>query len=80
MRALLLLAVLAGAGYLAYDDYLQREALKQSQLQIQQLQQQLQGQVGYVPRVQSTPAPPTWFQRHLNQGSALDPSQRHKRP
>jgi hypothetical protein len=82
MKGLLVLLFIAGAGYLAYDDYTNREALKQTRAQIGQLQLQLQqqGRVQYVPRVPSTPAPPTWFQQHLKQGTSLDPSRPHDRP
>ena len=83
MKGLLLLLIIAGVGYLAYDDYSNREALKQSQVEIGRLtlalNQATQGRVSF-PRAQTTPAPPSWFQQHLNQGTALDPSKRHTPP
>ena len=79
MRELLILALIAAAGYLAYDDYYkQRPALLQAQAEIQQLRQ---NELAATPRVWSpvTPTPPAWFQKHLDEGAALEMSHRHTR-
>jgi hypothetical protein len=79
MRELLILALIAAAGYLAYDDYYkQRPALLQAQAEVQQLRQ---NQLAATPRVWSpvTPTPPAWFQKHLDEGAALEMSHRHTR-
>jgi len=63
MRELLILLLIAAAGYLAYDDYYkQRPALQQAQAEIQQLTAP-GNQVR--PRI-SAPVNPTWFQKKLN--------------
>jgi hypothetical protein len=84
MKELLILALIAGAGYLAYDDYYkQRPALAQAQAEIQQLRQnpvRLNTSTRvptYIPI--GTPTPPAWFQKRLDQGSSLETSRRHTR-
>jgi len=81
MRELLILALIAAAGYFAYDDYYkQRPALLQSQAEVQQLQQQLQqNSVRLSVRVPTTPTPPAWFQKHLDAGPAVEMSHQHTR-
>jgi len=79
MRELLILALIAAAGYLAYDDYYkQRPALLQAQAEVQQLRQ---NPATPVPRVwiPATPSPPAWFQKHLDEGPATEMSHRHTR-
>ena len=79
MRELLILALIAAAAYLAYDDYYkQRPALLQAQAEVQQLRQ---NPATPAPRmwVPVTPSPPAWFQRHLDDGAALEMSRRHTR-
>jgi len=77
MRELLILLLIGAVGYLAYDDYYkQRPALEQAQQQIQQLSA-TSGQTrrSWAPR---NPAPPAWFQKHLEEGASLEQSQRHQ--
>jgi Tfp pilus assembly protein PilE len=80
MRELLILALIAAAAYLAYDDYYkQRPALQQAQAEIQQLRQtpaHVDARVPtYTPRDKPAPA---WFQQHLNESSStLDTSRQH---
>ena len=83
MRELLILALIAAAGDLAYDDYYkQRPALLQAQAEVQQLRQNpAQLAASPVPRmwIPVTPTPPAWFQKHLDEGAALEMSRRHTR-
>jgi hypothetical protein len=78
MREVLIVLLIAAAGYLAYDDYYkQRPALQQAQAEIQQLGQNPVGVGARVPTHTSTP--PTWFQKHLEESSStLDAARRHK--
>jgi hypothetical protein len=87
MRDLLLVIVLAGAGYLVYDDfYKQRPALKQAQTEIQQLKQYPVAGQSSVPGRQAArapisvfnPTPPSWFQERVREGSSLDGAHQHK--
>ena len=85
MRELLILALIAAAGYLAYDDYYkQRPALEKAQQQIQQLtgerDQLRQNPVRLNPRAQTARTPPAWFQKRLDDGAAaLEMSRQHTR-
>ena len=84
MRELLILALIAATGYLAYDDYYkQRPALEQAQQQIQQLtaasSQSRQNPARMRTWTPRNPTPPAWFQKHLEEGSALEESRRHQR-
>jgi hypothetical protein len=78
MKDAFLFLLLAAVAYLVYDDYSKRDALKQAQDQIQQfnLYYQRQTTARVLPRVQSTPATPSWFQERLGQKPALDESVR----
>ena len=79
MRELLILILIGAVAYLAYDDYYkQRPALLQAQAEVQQLRQ---NPVQPAPRAWSpvTPSPPAWFQKHLDEGAALEMSRRHTR-
>jgi hypothetical protein len=88
MRDLLLLLLLGVAGYLAYDDYSKRNALKAAQEEVQRLNtERSQGDQSvvrqssfraraYAPATQSSP--PAWFQERLNQRPSLDEPVRHK--
>jgi hypothetical protein len=77
MKELLILVLLAAAGWFAYDDYYkQRPALKQAQEETQRLTAELN-----QPRASSnrlylqparTPAVPTWFRERLNARPAMD--------
>lgn len=81
MRELLILILIGAVSYLAYDDYYkQRPALLQTQAEVQQLRQN-QLAATPAPRVWSpvTPSPPAWFQKHLDEGAALEMSRRHTR-
>jgi hypothetical protein len=81
MREVLILLLIAAAGYLAYDDYYkQRPALQQAQAEIQQLRQtpaHVDASVPtYIPR--GKPTPPAWFQQQLNESSSsLDAARQH---
>ena len=83
MRELLILALIAAAGYLAYDDYYkQRPALLQAQAEVQQLRQnpvQLAAPPASRVWIPVTPTPPAWFQKHLDEGPAIEMSHRHTR-
>ncbi len=79
MRELLILILIGAVAYLAYDDYYkQRPALLQAQAEVQQLRQ---NPVQPAPQVwtPATPTPPAWFQKHLDEGAALEMSRRHTR-
>jgi len=78
MRELLILLLIGAVGYLAYDDYYkQRPALEQAQQQIQQLSATSgQARRTWAP-VNRTP--PAWFEKRLDEGPALEQSQRHQR-
>jgi uncharacterized membrane protein YebE (DUF533 family) len=70
--------LIGAVAYLAYDDYYkQRPALLQAQAEVQQLRQNSV----QAPRVWTpvTPTPPAWFQKHLDEGAALEMSRRHTR-
>ena len=70
MKEILILALIAAAGYLAYDDYYkQRPALEQARQQIQQLAAQ-DNQVRSGASVPGNPTRPTWFQKKLNESSS----------
>jgi hypothetical protein len=83
MRELLILILIGAVAYLAYDDYYkQRPALLQAQAEVQQLRQNpVQLAATPAPRVwiPVTPSPPAWFQKHLDEGAALEMSRRHTR-
>jgi hypothetical protein len=81
MRELLILILIGGVAYLAYDDYYkQRPALEQTQAEVQQLRQnQLAATPASRAWVPVTPTPPAWFQKHLDEGAALEMSHRHTR-
>ena len=69
MRELLILALIAAAGYLAYDDfYKQRPALQQAQAEIQQLRQSPARAV--ADPVTARRASPAWFQKDLDKSSS----------
>ena len=72
MKELIILLLLAVAGYLAYDDYYKlRPALAHAGIQIRQ---------NPAYRVYVTTqgsGSPAWFQKHLDQGSLLELSRRH---
>jgi hypothetical protein len=83
MRELLILILIGGVAYLAYDDYYkQRPALSQAQAEVQQVRQNLaQLAASPVPRVwiPVTPTPPAWFRKHLDAGPAVEMSHQHTR-
>lgn len=83
MKDAFLFLLLAAVAYLIYDDYSKREETKQMQTQVQQLayerDQLRRGTVSYAPRVQPTPATPTWFQERLKQRPAIDEPVRQTR-
>jgi len=67
MKEILILALIAAAGYLAYDDYYkQRPALQQAQAEIQQLT----AQDNPVRPEAGNPTRPAWFQKKLNESSS----------
>lgn len=77
MRELFILALIAAVGYLAYDDfYKQRPALQQMQSEIQQLRQ---SPARVSLRAVPTRTPPAWFQKRLDEGSAIEQSRQHQR-
>jgi hypothetical protein len=82
MRELIIILLIAAAGYLAYDDfYKQRPALQQAQAEIQQLSQN-PASVSAAPRSParvpaSPPNRPDWFRKRIDQGSSLDTSHQH---
>jgi len=77
MRELLILILIGAVAYLAYDDYYkQRPALEQAQAEVQQLQQ---NSVRLSVRAPTTPTPPAWFQKHLDEGPAVEMSHQHTR-
>jgi len=79
MRELLILILIGGVAYLAYDDYYkQRPALLQAQAEVQQLRQNAASPVSRV-WIPVTPTPPAWFQKHLNEGPAIEMSHQHTR-
>jgi len=88
MREILILGLIAAAGYLAYDDYYkQRPALEQASASIQQLTAE-RDQLRQNPAPAAARAPmyvptghpaPTWFQKHLDESSSvLDAARRHR--
>jgi hypothetical protein len=82
MKELIIILLIAAAGYLAYDDfYKQRPALQQAQTEIQQLNQ-TPAPVSASPRSPAyVPANarsrPDWFRKRIEQGSSLDTSRQH---
>ena len=81
MREILILALIAAVGYLAYDDYYkQRPALQQAQAEIQQLRQNPVPATARTPMYVPTGHPaPAWFQKHLDESSSvLDAARRHR--
>jgi hypothetical protein len=84
MRELIILLLIAAAGYLAYDDfYKQRPALQQAQAELQRLNQNPTA-VSAAPRspvyvpVNPPPSRPDWFRKRIEQGSSLDTSHQHR--
>jgi hypothetical protein len=76
MREVIILLLIAAAGYLAYDDYYrQRPALENAQAEIQQLRQNPVPVARYAP---VNPSPPAWFQKHLDDGSSIEQSRKHQ--
>jgi hypothetical protein len=82
MREIIIVLLIAAAGYLAYDDfYSQRPALQQAQAEIQQLHltpapaTAQSARPVYVPRAR--PSQPDWFRKRVEQGSTLDTSHQH---
>jgi len=70
MKEILILALIAAAGYLAYDDYYkQRPALQQARAEIQQLTAQ-DNPVRPGASVPGNPTRPAWFQKKLNESSS----------
>jgi len=84
MRELLILLLIGGVGYLAYDDYVKRDALKQAQDEIQRLSQdrpaaaQVGGRSGTTGITVWNPPPPSWLQDRLSERPAMDSAVRHK--
>lgn len=77
MRELLILILIGAVAYLAYDDYYkQRPALSQAQAEVQQLQQ---NPARLSVRAPTTPTPPAWFRKHLDEGPAVEMSHQHTR-
>jgi len=83
MRDFLLVLSLAAVGYLAYDDYSKRAALKDTQRQLQELSAsnaqvlQKSGQPTLKPLPVFKPTPPVWFQDRVHEGSSLDGARQH---
>ena len=80
MREVVIVLLIAAAGYLAYDDYYkQRPALQQAQAEIQQLRQNPVPVTAGSSHPVNPPNRPTWFQKHLEESSStLDTARRHK--
>jgi hypothetical protein len=83
MRELLILILIAGVAYLAYDDYMKRDALKQAQQDIQRLSQGQPTAAAARPGVRPgvtvwNPPTPGWMQDRLSERPATDPAVRHK--
>jgi hypothetical protein len=81
MRDFLIVLLVAGVGYLAYDDYSKRAALQDTQRQLQELSAsntQQPGQRNLKPRPVFNPTPPSWFQERIHEGSSLDGAHQHK--
>ncbi len=77
MREILIVLLIATAGYFAYDDYYkQRPALEQAQAEIQQLRQN-PAPVNRVYAPAKPAGPPAWFQKRVDQGSSLDSAHQH---
>jgi hypothetical protein len=76
MREILILALVAAAGYLAYDDYYkQRPALQQAQAELQQLRGNPASVAGRGPT--QMPKAAAWLQKRVDQGSSLDLPHQH---
>jgi hypothetical protein len=80
MKELLILVLMAAAGYLAYDDYYKQRPAPNAQAEIQLRQNPAPITAAspypvYVPIQRS--AAPAWFQKQLDQGSSLDLPRRH---
>ena len=82
MREVIIVLLIAAAGYLAYDDfYKQRPAVQQAQAEIQQLRQNSAPVTAqpahpvYVPA--NPPSRPDWFRKRIEQGSSLNSSRQH---
>src|SRR5919204_2075715 len=83
MKELLILLLIGGMAYLAYDDYSKRNDLKQVQQDIQRLSQ---GRPAATARAGATrsgvtvwnPPPPSWMQDRLRERPAMDSAVRHK--
>ena len=80
MKNLFIVFLLALGGFYMYDANTNRKELESARMQIQQLTQerdqaaQKLKQLGYAPQQASSSETTNWFQKRLQEKSALDPT------